>query len=334
MVGYMTTTHSVNPSRSNPNPPSRSQRFFNGSHGKSVATTDAATLAIREIAERQHGVVVRRQLIDIGLGSGLIQDRVRSGHLIRLHQGVFALGHRRQSLHSEWIAAVLASGPGAFLSHASAAHLWGVRGSRGRIEVTRTSGHGKPHGVWLHQPRMLLAEDVTTHAGIPVTSLERTVRDMAGRLDERQLERMLVEADRSGNLSWSALHAVLDRPGGWRGAGRARRVARQVDPRAAATRSPTEVDFLALCREAGLPLPQVNVTVAGRLIDFLWPSDRLIVETDSYGYHGDRPAFERDHKSTIDLTIAGYRVLRTTHLILEHDPGPFMRLVRRELLGS
>jgi len=198
--------------------------------------------------------------------------------------------------------------------------------------VTRTSGHRKPHGVWLHQTRVLPPEDVTTHAGIPVTSLERTVRDMAARLDERQLERMLVEADRSGNLSWPALHEVLDRPGGWKGARRARRVAHQVDPRAAETRSPTEVDFLALCREADLPLPHVNVLLAGKWVDFHWPVARLVVETDSYGYHGDRPAFERDHKSTLELSLAGYRVLRATHEMLQDDPEPFMRLVRKELL--
>jgi len=277
--------------------------------------------------------VARRQLIEAGLGSGLIQDRVRSGHLVPLHQGVFALGHRRIGARGEAMAAVLACGPSAVLSHASAAHHWGVRGFRGRIEVTRTSGHRKPHGVWLHQPRVLPSQDVTTHAGIPVTSLERTVRDMAARLDERQLERMLVEADRSGNLSWAALHEILDRPGGWKGARRARRVARQVDPRAAETRSPTEVDFLALCREAGLPLPQVNVLLVGKWVDFHWPARRLVVETDSYTFHGDRPAFERDHESTIELSLAGYRVLRTTHKILQRDPGPFMRLVREELLG-
>ena len=292
-----------------------------------------ATGVIRELAERQHGVVARRQLIEMGFGTGLIQDRARSGHLVPLHQGVFALGHRRLSLRGEWIAAVLACGPNAVLSYASAAALWGVRPSRPPIEVTRVSGNRKPHGIRVHQTRVLPVEDVTTCAGIPVTSLERTVRDMAARLDERQLERMLVEADRSGSLSWPALQRVLDRPGGWKGASRIRRVARQVDPRAKETRSPTEVDFLALCREAGLPLPHVNVLVAGKLVDFHWPVARLVVETDSYGYHGDRPAFERDHESTIKLTIAGYRVLRVTHKMLERDPEPFMRLVSEELSG-
>jgi very-short-patch-repair endonuclease len=276
-------------------------------------------------------VVARRQLAARGIAIGLIEDRVKSGHLVPLHYGVFALGHRRVGVRGEWLAATLACGPSAVLSHASAAALWGVRGGRGRIEVTRPAGHRRPHGIWLHQTRRLPAEDVTEHAGIPVTSLARTARDMAGRLDERQIEHMLVEADRSGQLSWPALHRVLDRPGGWKGAGRLRRVAKQVDPRAAETRSPTEVDFLALCREAGLPSPQVNVLIADKLVDFHWPAGRLIVETDSYGYHGDRPAFERDHESTINLTIAGYRVLRVTRDMLKRDPDPLMRLVRQAL---
>lgn len=145
------------------------------------------------------------------------------------------------------------------------------------------------------------------------------------------MERLLVEADRSGQLNWPSFHAVLDRPGGRKGIGRLRRVAKEVDPRAADTRSPTEVDFLALCRKARMRPPQVNVLVEGRLVDFLWPEVRLIVEADSYGYHRDRPAFERDHESTIALTAAGYTVLRTTYRMLELDPVPFMRLVAQNL---
>jgi len=312
-------------------PHTGSQRFFNASHGKNVATNVDATTAIRELAERQHGVVARRQLFELGVGKGLIQHRIETDRLLPLHQGVFAVGHRRVGLRGEWMAAVLACGPGALLSYGSAAHLWGIRGSRGAIEVSRVSGHRRPHGVRLHQPKSLPVEDVTEKAGIPVTSLERTLADVAGRFYEREMERMLVEADRSGQLSWPTLHAVLDRPGGRKGIGRLRRVAREVDPRALDTLSPTEVDFLALCRKARLPLPQVNVLVDGRLVDFFWPDIRLIVETDSYSYHGDRPAFERDHESTISLTAAGYKVLRTTHRMLERDPTPFMHLVREAL---
>jgi very-short-patch-repair endonuclease len=308
-----------------------SQRFFDAIHGKDVATHRDATKAIRELAERQHGVVAHRQLIALGLGAGLIEDRVRSGRLLPLHQGVFAVGHRRIGLHGEWMAATLACGPAAVLSHGSALHLWGVRRSRGAIEVSRVSGHRRPHGLRLHQPRVIPPGDVTEHEGIPVTSLERALADTAGRFDDRQMERLLVEADRSGQLSWPTLQAVLDRPGGRKGIGRLRRIAAEVDPRAAETRSPPEVDFLALCRKSRLPLPQVNVIVEGRLVDFFWPQARLVVETDSYAYHGDRSAFERDHESTVALMAAGYTVRRTTCRMLERNPRPFMLLVRQAL---
>jgi very-short-patch-repair endonuclease len=91
------------------------------------------------------------------------------------------------------------------------------------------------------------------------------------------------------------------------------------------------VDFLALCREAGLPMPQVNVIVEGQLVDFHWPKERLVVETDSYKYHADRPAFERDHERTVALQAAGHTVRRTTYKMLERDPRPFLRLVRKAL---
>jgi hypothetical protein len=173
---------------------------------------------------------------------------------------------------------------------------------------------------------------VTRHAGIRVTTIERTLCDMAARLGSRQIERDLVSADRSGRLRWAELERLLLEREGCPGVARLRRVAEAADPRAREVRSPLEVDFLALCREAGLPYPQVNVLLQGRLVDFLWPAARLVVETDSYTYHGDRPAFERDHETTVALTTAGYEVLRTTNRMLEADPGPFLRLVRKKLL--
>jgi hypothetical protein len=307
------------------------QRFLHPSHRQRVAASDEATAAIRELAERQHGVVARWQLIALGLEEGLIQNRMRRGRLLTLHRGVFALGHRHIGLHGQWMAAVFACGPRAVLSHGSAAHLWGIRGSHGPIEVTRISGHRRPHGIRLHQTRSLPPDDMTVEAGIPVTSLERALLDIAGGLGMRQLEHALVAADRSRRLRWPELRRVLDQGGGRKGLGRLRRVAERVDPRAAEAISPTEVDFLALCREADLPLPQVNVLVEGRLVDFFWPKARVIVETDGYAYHSDRPAFERDHETTVALTAAGYRVLRATHHMLQLNPDPFLRLVRKYL---
>jgi len=174
-------------------------------------------------------------------------------------------------------------------------------------------------------------EHVVVEEGIPVTSLERTLLDLASRLGGREQERMLVAADRSRRLRWPELHRVLDAGNGRKGLGRLRRLAEAVDPRAASALSDLEVDFLALCREADLPLPQVNVFVEGRLVDFLWPKARLIVETDGYRYHNDRPAFERDHESTVALTAAGYTVYRATYRMLKHDPALVLDLVRKAL---
>jgi hypothetical protein len=291
-----------------------------------------ATRAIREVAERQHGVVAHRQILELGVGKTLVQRRVEGGLLIPIHQGVFALGHQRINRKGLWMAAVLACGPGV-LSHGSAMELWGLRRSRGAIEVLRRSGGSRRHrpGIRLHQTRALPSRDIVLEANIPVTSIERTLLDMAGRLDSKQLERAVVAADRTGHLRWPELQRVLVSGRGRKGAGRLRRVAAQVDPRAVDARSPLEVDFLALCRDSGLPLPQVNVLLEGCLVDFFWPRECVIVETDGYTFHRDRPAFERDHEQTAELEAADYLVHRATYCMLASDPAPFMRLVRGSL---
>lgn len=310
------------------------QRFVRASRVEDVTPTYEATVAIRKLAEEQHGVVAWRQLLALGLGRGQIEARVNSGKLVPLHRGVFALGHRRIDIRGRWLAAVLACGPNAALSYGSAAQLWGIRGSRGPIEVTRRSGHRRPHGVRLHQTRSLPPEHVAVEAAIPVTTPERTLLDLAARLDRVQMERALVAADRAKRIHWPELIAVVEEGRGRKGRTMLRRLCAEVDPGAVNTRSNPEIDFLALCREAGLPTPQTNVLVEGRLVDFLWPKERLVVEVDSYRYHSDRPAHERDGKSTIALMNAGYKVLRPTDRMLEEDPGPVMRLVRRSLLGG
>jgi very-short-patch-repair endonuclease len=180
--------------------------------------------------------------------------------------------------------------------------------------------------------RSLPDEHVTIEAGIPVTTLERTLLDTAARLDVRQLEHDLVEADRSRRLRWPKLWQVITEHGrGRKGAKRLRRVAAGADPRFADAVSTSEVDFLILCREEGLKMPQVNVLVEGKRVDFYWPKERLIVEADSYGFHGDPTAFEKDHQSTVDLEVAGYRVHRTTYKMLQANPSPFLNLVRSSL---
>jgi hypothetical protein len=231
------------------------------------------------------------------------------------------------------MAAVLAAGPHAVLSHASAAHLWGLRRSGRAIEVTRPSGWTTRAEIRFHQAS-LPDDDVTAEAGIPVTSIERTLSDIAPRLDRRQLERAVVEAERSGRLRWGELERVIAEGRGRPGISLLRSVAADSDPRAAETRSTAEVDFLALCREGGLPPPAVNVLVGGFLVDFLWAAERVIVELDGYRYHSDPLAHERDHRRTAELSLAGYRVERVTPRMLEDGPEQVILLVRRALSRS
>jgi hypothetical protein len=292
-----------------------------------------ATRAIRELAERQHGVIARWQLLELGASEGLIQCRSAGGMLIPAFHGTFTLGQRRLTRQGRWMAAVLASGPQAVLSHASAMELWDMRGSRGPIEVLRRTG-----GVWrrhpeirLHQTRALPEAHITMEWSIPVTTVERTLLDMAARLDAKQLERSLVAADRTGRVSWPKLQRLVVRGQGKKGIARLRRVAMEVDPRAIDAKSGLEIDFLVLCREFGLPQPQVNVLVGDYLVDFLWSAQKVVVEIDTYRFHGDRPAFESDHERTVALAIGGYQVHRVTDRMLAWDPDQFMNLVRQSL---
>jgi hypothetical protein len=295
----------------------------------------AATIAIRELAERQYGVVAHWQLLQAEVGRGLAFYRRAGGLLIPLHHGVYALGHRHLARDGKWMAAVLACGPGAVLSHFTAGQAWGICGSYGSIEVLRQSGgfHPRGHrGVKLHQTRRLEPYEVTVERGIPVAVMERVLLDLAGRTDVKRLERMVAQAYKRDDFSWPRLGRIITRRRGCKGVGKLRRIALEVDPEALETKSVPEVDFLALWRQADDSVPAVNILVKGHLVDFLWSEQKVIVETDSWSYHGDPLAFEKDHQRDVELTAAGYDVHRTTAKMLERDPYPFLQNVRHALL--
>jgi hypothetical protein len=295
-----------------------------------------ATAAIRALAERQHGVLAHWQLLQLGAARNMVLGRRQAGLLIPLHRGVYAWGHRQPTRQGQWMAAVLACGPGAVLSHFSAGSHWGICGARGPVEALRQSGGFKPDGnhrwVLLHQTRRLEPYEVTVERGIPVAVMERVLLDLAARTNAKRLERMFVQAYKSEGFSWSRLGRIINRRRGCKGVGRLRRIALEVDPEALETKSVPEVDFLALCREAGLPTPAVNVLVEGHLVDFLWAEQKLVVETDSWSHHGDPLAFEKDRRRDVALIAAGYVVLRTTYKMLERNSEPFLQNVRRALL--
>lgn len=294
-----------------------------------------ASAAIRDLAERQHGVVAHWQILELGKSKMMVHARRDGQLLMPLHQGVYALGHRRISREGEWMAATLACGPGSVLSHFSAGHLWHMCGSRGPIEILRQSGgftaKGRHFGIRLHQTRRLHPWEVTVERGIPAATQERILLDLVGRTDSKRLERIFVQAYKSNKLDWRRLAWITTRRRGCKGVGRLRQIALEVNPEALETKSVSEVDFLALWRGISTLVPAVNVLVAGHLVDFLWPSQKVIVETDSWSHHGDRPTFEDDRQRDVDLVAAGYQVHRTTYKMLERNPGPFLENVRRAL---
>jgi very-short-patch-repair endonuclease len=269
------------------------------------------------LAERQHGVVTRRQLGELGVGKSAVDARIRDGRLWRVHQGVYAVGRPTLTLHGRFIAAVLSCGTGAALSHIAAGVLLSLLDERGpRIDVTvPRGGQRRRRGAVIIHRAALPAADVTTKHGIPVTTPARTLIDLADVLPRRRLERALDEAaylrldvtdlqPRPGRRGSGALGEALTR----HGAGTTR------------TRSDLEERMLSLLHRLRLPTPEVNATVEGYTVDFAWREQRLIVETDGWAAHGTRNAFERDRRRDADLLAAGWRVLRVSYQRVGREP--------------
>jgi hypothetical protein len=234
------------------------------------------------------------------------------------------------------MAAVLAFGPTALLSHRSAGALWGLRPtSAHRIEVTVAAHHRSSRDrIHVHVARRLGAEDGTQRESIPVTTVPRTLLDLAEVLSPTQLQRVFEEADRLDLVDMREIEGLLARSHGRRGlrALRATLASRRGPP--PRTRSELERRFLDLCREADLPLPSPNALVAGLEVDAVWPASRLVVELDGFAYHRDRAAFERDRERDAILQLAGYRVLRFTHRRMESEPAAVIGALRGLLLRA
>lgn len=267
---------------------------------------------IATIAERQYGVVSRTQLLAAGVGPGAISTRIRRCGLLRLHRGVYAVGHTALVPLAREMAAVLACGTGAAISHRSAAvmrRLLSEGGGPVHVTVPR-SGRSRP-GLRIHRSRTLGREDVQMLHGIPVTSPARTLLDLADTSTERELERALDEALVQRLTTRTNLIAAVEGASGRHGAARLHKLLKR-DEGPALTRSEAEERFLALVRAASLEAPQVNVDLHGHTVDFLWRRSRLVVEIDGYRFHSSRSAFERDRRRDAQLGAAGYRVMRVT----------------------
>jgi hypothetical protein len=262
---------------------------------------------LRWWVERQAGAVARWQLAKAGVTDAQIARWVRRGRLIRWCRGVFVAGHTTLTPHGRWWAAVLACGPGAVLSHRSAAAAWGVRpSSRSRVDVTTARAGGRGHvAIDAHQSR-LDPKDVTTLDGLPITTVARTALDLAEVVPQRHVERFLVAAEQQRLFDLHAFLDVLYRHPGRHGQSALRAALAAYAPEQARSKSEMELVALDLVRAHGLPMPQVNVLVEGFEVDLYWPVQRVAVELDSRRYHLTTAAFEADHVRRLELTARGY----------------------------
>jgi very-short-patch-repair endonuclease len=283
---------------------------------KGPQTAGPPDAVVRNLAASQHGVVTWAQLLEAGLPRKMVRVRAGRGTLLRLHRGVYAVGHRQLRREGHWLAAVLAV-PGGVLSHRDAAGLHGLRpANHVRTDVTTTRRAKTTPGIAIHRTQVLDADDVTTVEGIPVTTVARTLVDLANVVPTDQLAKAMRTADELRTLDVRAVHDVLSRTAGRRGPGHQATRAALAEFEALATtltRSSLEVSFQRLVQRTHLPKPQTNVFIDAYMVDAVWPDARLIVELDGWEYHRSRRDFQRDRERDAHLTTRGWTVLRFTH---------------------
>jgi Transcriptional regulator, AbiEi antitoxin len=284
------------------------------------STTVEAMLA--EMAARSHGVVTRVQLLRAGITSEEIRQRMRNGSLHRVHPGVYRVGHRARSVEATFLAAVWACGDGAVLSGRAAAHLWGiVKGSAPAPEVTAPAKR-RVQGVITHRARSI---EATTHRGIPVTTVPRTLVDLASHLSLDALARACHEAGVLHDTTPRQVEAVLAERPRVNGAKRLRAV---TSGDVQVTLSELERRFQRRLKEAGLPLPKTNKPAHGRRVDCRWPDRRLTVELDSYRYHHSRHAWEQDRRREREARARGDEFRRYTYGDVVESPGLMLAELR------
>ncbi|MBV9716286.1 MAG: hypothetical protein JOZ64_13000 [Solirubrobacterales bacterium] len=270
---------------------------------------------IAGVAARQHGHVTRRQLLELRASRHAIAHRVANGRLIRVHAGVYAVGHLTTTPVARAAAAVLACGPDAALSHHWAAALWGFgKGWPAPIEVTVGSHRARP-GILIHRSATLQRTDVTSHLGIRVSTPARTLLDVAPSLTDRALIRAVADALHSRYLQPGELAEVIRRNPGRSG----ERLAACLDANGP-TRSELEDAFVAFVARHRLPAPRVNARFAGREVDALFPEHGLIVELDGWDFHRSRVAFENDRERDAQMLANGIATVRVTWERLHAEP--------------
>ena len=300
---------------------------------RSGSTARPTDRLIADLAGRQHGVVSRAQLLAAGFSPAAIGRRLTAGRLHVVHPGVYSVGHALVSAKGRWMAAVLAAGEEGVLSHRSAGALWGVCADPSAfVETTTPEKHARRPGLRPHRG-VPGADEVTTRDGIPVTTIERTLIDLAAVLPRHRLTRAVEQAEILRLLDIHSLTSLMERHRGRRGIARLRLVLAQLgETGARVTRSELEDRFLAFLDRAGLPKPETNayVRAGGRWfeVDCLWRAEGVVVELDGYAVHGTRRAFEADRERLRKLTTAGLQAVAVTWRQITADAEDLERDLR------
>jgi len=277
---------------------------------------------VRRLAEAQHGLVARRQLLDRGMSAAQVRSWLARGRLVRRSRGVYAVGHALPSRRGRWMAAVLACGDGAVLSHRAAAALWGLRTwSGGQVEVTVPLGGARRpgDGIRVRESGIAGARFGTVVDGIPVTAVAWTLLDLAAVVRPHQLRRAVEQADQLELFDLRAVDAALEVDPGRPGSPALAALLRDMRAHGVTlTRSDVEAMVLQLCLDHDLPRPQVNRYENGTEVDFRWPDRRLRVEVDGWSFHRSRRAFADDRARDRLALQAGWRVARyPAHEVLQ-----------------
>jgi len=281
--------------------------------------------AIAALADRQHGVVGRNQLLRLGIEPGAIGRRVRAGRLHRLYAGTYAVGHRAIPREARWIAAVLASGPEAVLSHWSAAALWMIRpNSRSVIDVTAPRKGRSWAGIRRHHSP-LLADEITVEEGIPVTSVPRTILDLAATEPTDVVENLLREQEYRRLWDRLSLPDLIERYPGKRGIRKVRAALERLEEEPEGHKlSKLEERFAPFLRKHRLPQPRFNdwIMVGGKRyrVDCHWVGTGQIVELDGWTAHKTKTAFRDDRARDRRLKVAGYTVTHITWNQMDDEP--------------
>jgi very-short-patch-repair endonuclease len=293
--------------------------------------SDTRSVRAWQLAGSQHGIVTRRQLLALGFSARSVEHRVARGRLFPVSLGIYAVGWPALNQKRRWMAAVLAGGEGAALSHRSAASLWEIgREKDGRIDISvRRRCELQRQGIRFHGRPSLRAENILRRDDIPTTSPSQTLLDLATELDPIPLERAVNDADKRGFVDPEALREQLDRFSGQPGVQPLRRLLDKLFFQL--SDSDLEIYFRRLVKAAKLPMPLSKQLVNGFGVDFFWPDLGLVVETDGLRYHRTPSAQSKDARRDRAHVMAGMTPLRFTHYEVRYEPTGVRRSLAKTI---